>query len=56
MLDKFRYWYLENATEITWFLIGVLTLSGLQDLAIGNYFGAIFNFALVGLNYAISRK
>jgi hypothetical protein len=56
MFEKIRYWYLKNHVEITWFLIGWLTIAGLQDLAIGNYSGALFSFALVAVNYALSKR
>jgi hypothetical protein len=29
MLERFRHWYLANATEITWFIIGAMIMSGL---------------------------
>jgi hypothetical protein len=54
-MNSFRQWYLKNQTEITWFLIGFLTLSGLQDLGHGNYVGALVSFGLVWLNYALNR-
>ena len=54
-MNKFRQWYLTNQTEITWFLIGFLTLGGLQDLSVGNYVGALINFALAYINYTLNK-
>ena len=54
-MNSFRQWYLNNQTEITWFLIGFLVLAGLQDLNVGNYFGAVVSFALAWINYALNR-
>lgn len=56
MLDRIRSWYLRNYTEITWFLIGFLTLAGLQDLGHGDYLGAVISFGLVAINYAFVRR
>ena len=54
-MNKFRQWYLTNQIEITWFLIGFLTLSGFQDLSVGNYIGAAVSFGLAYINYALNR-
>ena len=53
-MNSIKRWYLENSTEITWFLIGVLTLSGLQDLGNGNYLGALVSFGLAYINYKLN--
>ena len=46
---------MRNATEITWFLIGVLVLAGFQDLSAGNYLGAVISFGLAYVNYALNK-
>jgi hypothetical protein len=56
MLEKIRSWYLRNSVEITWFLIGWLTLAGLQDLGHGNYVEAVICFIFVAINYSMWRK
>ena len=56
MLDKFRAWYLRNQVQITWFLIGWLSLSGLQNLVEGDLLGAVICFGLVALNYSWGHK
>ena len=53
-MNKFRQWYLNNAKEITWFLIGFLVFAGLQDLSVGNYVGALISFALAYINYKLN--
>jgi hypothetical protein len=55
-LDNFRNWYLTNSTEITWFIIGICTLSGFESLAREQYSSALINFGLAYLNYALNRK
>jgi len=54
-MNKFRQWYLRNATEITWFLVGFLVFAGLQDLSVGNYTGALLSFGLAYINYALNK-
>lgn len=53
-MNKFKQWYMYNATEITWFLIGFLVFAGLQDLSMGNYVGAAISFALAYINYKLN--
>ena len=55
-MNKIRSWYLRNYEAITWFLIGVLTLAGLQELSRGEYFSALVSFVLAALNYAFVKK
>jgi hypothetical protein len=54
-MNKFRQWYMCNATEITWFLVGFLVFAGLQDLSVGNYIGALLSFGLAYINYAFNK-
>jgi hypothetical protein len=54
-MSKFRIWWLRNQTEITWFIIGWLTVVGFQDLFRGDYFGALISFVLVYINYKFNR-
>ena len=55
-MNKFRAWYLKYYTEITWFLIGFLIMSGLHDLNIRDYTGAVISFGLAWVNYIFSRR
>ena len=55
-MNKFREWYLNNAIEITWFIIGMCCFTGLDALSRGNYSSAVINFGLAYLNYAFNRR
>ena len=55
MWDKIRTWSYINKVEITWFLIGLFTAFGIDALGTGNLMGAVINFALAGLNYALRK-
>ena len=52
-MNKIRQFYLRNQKEITWFLIGFLTLDGLQALGRRDYVGAALSFGIAWLNYAL---
>jgi hypothetical protein len=53
-MNSIKTFFLKNQIEITWFLIGVLTLSGLQDLGSGNYISALISFGLAYINYKLN--
>ena len=53
-MNSIQAFFYKNKTEITWFLIGFLTLSGLQDLGQGNYVGAAISFGLAYINYKLN--
>jgi hypothetical protein len=55
IMNKFKQFFYRYQTEITWFLIGWLTLSGFQDLGHGNYLGAVISFGFAYINYALNR-
>lgn len=55
-MNKIKQWYLRNYEAITWFLIGVLSLAGLQELSRGEYLSALWSFALVALNYVFVKR
>ena len=54
-MNAFKQWYIRNQDAITWFLIGLLTMGGLDSLAQGNYISAAISFALAYANYALRR-
>ena len=56
MMDKFKLWYMRNYTEITWFVIGVLTLDAMHNVSTGNWLGVIIDAVLVAINYSFWRK
>ena len=53
-MNSIKAFFLRNQKEITWFLIGFLTLSGLQDIGVGNYVGAAISFGLAYINYKLN--
>ncbi len=52
-MSNFRNWYVRNQDAITWFLIGVLTVTGLHELAKGDYVWAGISFVIAYANYKI---
>ena len=48
--------YRDNQCEITWFIIGWLSLATLDCLARGNYGLALFDAGLVCFNYYIWKN
>ena len=56
MLERFRQWYLANATEITWFIIGAMIMSGLIYLGQQMYINALVSFAIAWANWYFNRK
>ena len=42
--------------EITWFIIGWLTLAGFHELQRGDYIGALIDFALAFLNFKLNQR
>jgi hypothetical protein len=55
MWDKIVTWSMINKVEITWFLIGLFTAFGLDNLGAGNFISALVNFGFAGLNYALRK-
>ena len=55
-MKKFRAWYLRNQVEITWFLIGFLTMGGLHSLGKGDYVDALISFGIAYINYWANKR
>ena len=55
-MDKFLDWYNRNYTEISWFLIGWLTMGFLDQLGRGHYVTAVIDGGLAYLNYEIWKR
>ena len=55
-MNKFRQWYFRNNTEITWFLIGFLTMGGINALGKGNYVDALISFGIAYINYWANKR
>lgn len=56
MFDNFRSWYIRNQDAISWFLVGLLTGQGFDQLGRGNYGQAAISFALAYANYFFTRQ
>lgn len=55
-MNVFRQWYLRNAKEITWFIIGAMIMSGLIYFGQGMYVNAAISFAIAGANWYLDKK
>lgn len=55
-MNKFRQWYINNSNEITWFLIGLLVSSGIEQIIRSNYSGAAISFGIAYLNYILNKR
>jgi len=55
-LEKFKQWYTENDVEITWYLLGLLTIGTLDSLAKRQYWSAGFQFFLIVTNYLLRKQ
>jgi hypothetical protein len=55
-MNGFRNWYLNNITEITWFLIGLLVSGGIDSLAREQYGNAALSFGIAYLNYILNKR
>lgn len=56
MLDNFFRWYNRYYTEITWFIIGFLTMDVLQQFSRGNWIGMLISIVLIVLNYQFVKR
>ena len=56
MMDKFRFWYLKNQNEITWFLIGFLIAAAVSSFSRGEYADMLFSLLLAFANYILNKK
>jgi hypothetical protein len=52
-MNKIKQFFYRYRTEINWFLMGWLTLSGLHSLAQGDYLGAAFSWGLAYINFKL---
>jgi hypothetical protein len=52
-MNRIKQFFYRYQTEISWFLMGWLTLSGFHDLGNGNYVGAAISWGLAFINYKL---
>jgi len=48
-------WYIENNVEITWYVLGILTMSVMDSLIKRQYAAAGFIFVLMVANYLLRK-
>jgi hypothetical protein len=54
-MNKFKVWFYTYRVEITWFMIGWLTLAGFHEIQRGDLIGALIDFGLAYLNYKLNQ-
>jgi hypothetical protein len=54
-MNKFRDWYVRNQDAITWFIIGFLTLSIIENVSRQEYVWAVVQAVLIWINYKLSN-
>jgi hypothetical protein len=54
-MNKFRDWYVRNQDAITWFIIGFLTLSIIENVSRQEYAWAVVQAVLIWINYKLSN-
>ena len=52
-MNKFKQWYVTNQDAITWFIIGILSLSCLSNLYKGDYIWAAVDAAIAYVNFKL---
>lgn len=55
-MDGFIRWCRRYYTEITWFIIGWLTLDMIFEFSRGNWPGVVFDIILITLNYQLNKR
>jgi len=54
-MDSIVSWYQRYHSEITWFIIGWLSLDLLHEFSRGNYEGMMIDIIFITLNYMLSK-
>jgi len=55
-MNRFNAWYSKNYSNITWFLIGFMTLDMLNGIGANQYTEALFSFSIIVLNFVFWRQ
>jgi hypothetical protein len=55
-MNKFKLWYQKNVTEINWFIIGMLTATGIERFGQGDFDAALVFGAIAFANYYLNRR
>ena len=55
-MNRFTNWYRKYYNEITWFIVGWLSLDAVYDFSRGNYVGILINAGLIWLNIHLNKR
>ena len=55
-MDAIVQWYRRYNVEITWFIIGWLSLDLVSEFGQGNLGGVVFDAVLIALNYHLNKR
>jgi hypothetical protein len=55
-MDKIINWYNQYYSEITWFIIGWLSLAAVHDFGRGDWLGLLLDVTLVYFNYHLYKR
>jgi hypothetical protein len=55
-MNKIVYWFQRNYTELTWFIIGWLSLDLIHEFGQGNWAGVLFDAVLIAINYHLNKR
>ena len=55
-MNEFVRWFYRYNTEITWFIIGWLSLDLIREFGQGNWAGVAFDAVLIALNYQLNKR
>ena len=50
-MNSIRRWYVKNQYAITWFIIGLLSMSCLHSFSKGDYIWAAIDIAIIYVNF-----
>lgn len=56
MWNKIKFWYNDNYSQITWFIIGWFSLDVIVRVGRGEWSDAALSLALVIVNYLFVRR
>jgi hypothetical protein len=54
-MSYIKNWYVSNQDAITWFIIGILTMTMLNSIALGNYGWAAISAFFIWTNYVLRK-
>ena len=55
-MNRFTNWYRTYYNEITWFIVGWLSMCVIVDFSKGDWTGVVFDIGLIALNYFLNKR